>query len=389
MSINHLRNNVDTSKNQIFKFIDDFLNYETSENAFKIILALNKQQQKPVADITLRRLYKFIIEDNDSNTKFYTVQAVNGMISNGLKVTDACLKVVEIALKLKTLEKIVDVAAEIFVKIDRDKECENLRKLSSTISMKMDRKEDKKCLNLLKNFYVTEDLVKSSQKEHKLKDIPLKQLIKIASNIESEQRIKIMTIFRNLSENSQIIYSEKLIVSFLEDSVSDSDTKIQKLAVNALKYVIDYKPTKVFFSNLDKILGKNPFKFLLKQYLNTSVQNFLHIVHVILTVEKSNISGIESKSIYLISRELLCNHLLNCIKKHDEYDKYCEFKFYLNLAKLENYYSSNEYLNLNLYLDEILLLFIENHQKLTLKQINSILISMTEQSIILGWPKLY
>ena len=351
------RSSMDLSKHQLFKHISDILKHESSANSTQVIFSLNKQH-KQVSDLTMNKLCRiFIHTESDVNLKLSTLKAIDALINNGEKVTNLCIKVLETALND---EKFEEVAAEIFLKTNSE-----LNQTSTNYTVN-------DCHNFLlwQSFDILE---KSSRNGIRLQDKSLFHLINLASRVSVKERIKIMKIFKNLSENLQISNSGILILSFLENSLSDSELAIQKLAINSLKNIIDYKPTKTFFNNLDKILEHHPLKQLLKQSLKVSVQKFLHIIHVMLSVDR-HACDFQSKPVDLICRELLCHHLLAHIKNHDDYDKLSEFKFYLNLTKLEKHFKNE---NFSIFCDDILLFFIENDEQLKLNEINNMILSMS------------
>lgn len=354
--INHLlANTMDLPKQQLLKYTSNILKNELSENPTKVITNINKEVEK-FSDLTMNRLCSFFICNYDADSKLSRLRAIDFLISNGQKVTHFCIKALEIALSDKRFELLV---SEIFVKMSSEL---NEPSINHTVNE-----------NLLKSIDILE---KYSRNNIRLQDISLIQITKLAPIVSVKERIKIMRIFKNLSESSQISNFEIIIINFLENSLSDSELAVQKLTINTLKNITGYKPSKIFFSNLDKILQNHPLKYLLKKYLKVSVQQFLHIIHVLVSVDRNafDISDIESKPIDLICRELLCHHLLAHVKNHDDYDKLSEFKFYLNLTKLEKNFKNETF---SMFCDDILLFFIENDERLKLNEINNIILSMS------------
>jgi hypothetical protein len=217
-------------------------------------------------------------------------------------------------------------------------------------------------------------LIKSTQNGLCLSEKTLNHLIKTSSNnLDAHKTIKILKIFKNLSENLKFSKENVSIIDYLENSINTQNPEIQRLALNALKYISNYKPTKRFFENLAKIILSHPLKnlieYVLTNFSKVSIQKFLHVIHVSLTIQYSQID-IQSKPINLMCRELLCTDLLGRIKNHDEYDELTKYKFYSNLVKLEDYY---KYEDFSIFRDEIILFLIEIQENFKLNEINNIL----------------
>jgi hypothetical protein len=341
--------NIDSKNGQIISLVEEF-----SNNYFNSNLKLSKNTldsfllilSNPKENIELLNSILFIIEDaitsNRLESESNLMRALNQLIKEG-KIYKARL------VQILSLQN-ESIPQEVLNNFEND-------------------------LALDENFdYSIDILSKSTQNGLSLSEKTLNHLLEVSSkSLDANKTIKIMKIFKTLSENLQLSNKNVTIIDYLENSFMIQNLEIQKLALNALKYISNYKPTKRFFENLAKIIVSHPLKNLIENILanlsKVSIQKLLHVIHVSLTVQYSLID-IQSKPINLFCRELLCNDLLNRIKTHDKYDELAKFKFYSNLAKLEDFF---KYEDFSIFRDEIILFLIEIQENLKLNEINNIL----------------
>ncbi|CAF1339755.1 unnamed protein product, partial [Didymodactylos carnosus] len=186
------------------------------------------------------------------------------------------------------------------------------------------------------------------------------------------ERLNMIQIFKNLAANTET-FDEKTI-RCLENRLNDNDVTIQKLILNTLKYLPNYKPSPVLFQYLKNVLEELPTKLhieiILEKCLTLRIQDALHIIHMLLISEYVH-EDIHDKPVHLICRDILCSDLLFRIYEHDKYDEVTQFKFYSNLNELEDYFRFPSHC---LERDEILIFLIENHSNFTLNDINEILL---------------
>ena len=342
--------NIDSKEGQIIDLVEEF-----SNNYFNSNLKLSKNTldsfllilSNPKENIELLNSILFIIEDAITNNRLDSesnlMSALNQLIKEG-KIYKARL------IRILNLQN-ESIPQEVLNNFEND-------------------------IVLDENFdYSIDILLKSTQDGLSLSDKTLNHLVRISSNknLDANKNIKIMKIFKNLSENLKLSSKNVSIIDYLENSFMIQNLEIQKLALNALKYISNYKPTKRFFENLAKIVVSHPLKNLIEHVLanlsKISIQKLLHVIHVSLLVQYSLLE-IQSKPINLLCRELLCTDLLGRIKTHDEYDELEKFKFYSNLAKLEDYF---KYEDFSIFRDEIILFLIEIQENFKLNEINNIL----------------